>query len=180
MPDPRPVGRVGLFFQPANPLLEPPDLGLNLLDARALEEPLEHVLGVKRSQVDPEQAVEIRELKLIERAHRRGTVGLAQLLGDLPHREAAVLERLKAAKLRGRKRPHQPLDRLGIRLCAGRLVLLGVDVSLESGMRPDETQVGGLASQDQRREHVRVARDHGESPCRPRMRASSSGTGMPS
>ena len=131
----------------------------------------------KRSQVDPEQAVEIGELELIERAHRRGAVGLAQLLGDLPHREAAVLEGLEAAKLRRRKRAHQALDRLGIRLCAGRLVLLGVDVSLKSGMRPDETQVGGLARQDQRCEHVRVPRDHGEAHARPRMRASSSGTG---
>ena len=66
--DPGSVGRFGLLFQPADPVLEAMDLGLDLLAAGALEEPLEHVLGVEHAQVDPEQAVEIGELELIERA----------------------------------------------------------------------------------------------------------------
>ena len=98
-----------------------------------MEESLEHVLGIERAQVDPEQAVEIGELELIERAHRVGAVGLAQLLGDLAHRQAAVSQCLESAKLRGGKRAQQPLDGLGVGLCAGGLVFLGVDVSAEIG-----------------------------------------------
>ena len=118
----------------ADPVFEATDLGLDLIAARALEESFEHVLGIEHAQINPEQAVEIGELELIERAQRVGPVGLSQLLGDLAQRQAAVSQRLEAAKLCGGKALLQPLDGLGVGLCAGDLVFLGVDESLKSGV----------------------------------------------
>ena len=41
-------------------------------------------------------------------------------------------------------------------------MLLGVDVSLKSRVRPDKTQVGGLGRQHQRDGHVGVPGENGE------------------
>ena len=79
------------------------------------------MLRIKHAQIDPEQAVEIGELELVERAQRRAPRGIAQLLGDLPQGQAAVLECFKAAELSRRQALFQALDGLGVRLCRASL-----------------------------------------------------------
>ena len=101
LPDPGSVGRIGLLFQTFDPALQATDLGLDLVGAGVLEESFEHVLGIEHAQVHPEQAVEIGELELLERADRFGAGGLSHLLGDLAQGQAAVSQRLEATELRG-------------------------------------------------------------------------------
>ena len=120
------------------------------------------MLGIQHAEVNPEQAVEIRELKLVERSQRVGARRVTQLFGDLAQGQAAVLQCLEAAELRRRQALFQALDGLGVGLGACGLVLLGVDESLKSRVRSDKTQVGCLGRQYQRKRHVGVPGENSE------------------
>ena len=91
-----------------DPAFEPLDLASDLIFAGSLEEPLEHGLGVEQAEVDPEQPVQARELKIVERLGTGAAgelLGRAHLLGDLAERGAALAEVLEPAKLARQEGP---------------------------------------------------------------------------
>ena len=51
--NPGPIGRFGLSVHVVDPVLQATDLGLDLVAAGVLKEPLEHVLRVEHTQINP-------------------------------------------------------------------------------------------------------------------------------
>ena len=150
-------------------VFQPLDLGLDLVLAGTLEEPLEHGVRVEQAEIDPEQPVQSGELQVLERLGRGAGAELfggPHLLGDLSQRQTTIAQTFEAAQQGRRQRPENPVEGLGHdhgSLLPHRLVLLDIYVPLKLRVRAEHSQVGGLARQHQRHENVRVTRYQCES-----------------
>ena len=152
--------------QPGEPLLEALDLRLNLVVAGLLEEPRQGVWRVQQPQVDPQQAVEAGHLQLFQRLRRVAQPGLLQVHGDLAQFEALAAQRLEALQQIGGQAsedvPQRLLGGAGVFGPARPWPAWASTYFWNFGCAAQQAEVGDLAGQHQRQEHVGLAAEQRE------------------